>query len=371
MTAPRVRGRAVSLRRLIGYLARAGVYHLRSWRYHLRGWRHGFRAHYPAADRLADAFRALEHPGGCPNPPGRPGARRTGGWCERLLCKASLASGAALLLFAAVGLLIFTGRTAGAADVRRSAAAAEAAKTFAFGTRSVLVPVSGPTEETLQSGTVNLDTPAYRTRITTPAGRGFERIVFAHALFVRHLGVRRPGPWREIQLEQAAVIAPQLGAGQGIADPLAVLAVLRNSHGAKIVGYEQIGGVGATHFRLRSTLGAFLHAEHVTAPARLAGQPVILDVWLDSASRVLRARRLFVISGSPVKRLAITTDFIGYGRKVNLVMPPSTLHFYLKRLAAGAEDPLSTSVIGALLAGSSHPATPANEPLHTSSTVHR
>jgi hypothetical protein len=262
--------------------------------------------------------------------------------------------------------LVLIEHAAGAADVHRSAEAAEHAKTFTFESTSVLSFAGGPPQTATETGAIDLSPGERKYKVRITAGRtaaGFERIIFPHTLYIRHISTARPGPWREIPLAQPARIAPKLGGSSGISDPLGLLAVLRTSHGAtKLHGAPRVRGTPTTHFALRSTLGAFLSAESVTAPPSLAGATVHVDVWLDSDSRVLRAQRRFILPGPRRAQLLVTTEFAGYGLPVMISAPAPKLRSHRSlRLNPVAEDPLSASVLGALLFGSRHPATPTIE----------
>jgi hypothetical protein len=267
------------------------------------------------------------------------------------------------VIVAAALIIVLMVHSASASDVRHSAAAAEKAGTFTFTSSSVLTFINGTRETARQSGAVDLSVPGYRVQTTTSArATGFERIVFPHTLYVRPIGASHPGPWREITLVPAVEIAAKVGGSTGISDPLGLLAVLRHSHGAQKIGEQTIGRIDTTHFRLQTTLGPFLRDEGVTAPARVGSDPVTVDVWLNSASRVIRARRLFDLGAPRGARLLVATDFTGYGSIVGLRAPTHPLRSgVVERLNPVAADPLSASVLGALLNGSRHPATPTIE----------
>jgi len=267
------------------------------------------------------------------------------------------------VIVAAALIIVLMVHSANASDVRHSAGAAEKAGTFTFASSSILTFANGTRETARESGAVDLSVPGYRVQITTSArATGFERIVFPHTLYVRPIGASHPGPWREITLEPPVAIAAKVGGSAGISDPLGLLAVLRQSHGAQKIGEATIGRIETTHFRLQTTLGPFLRDEGVTAPARVASDPVTVDVWLDSASRVIRARRLFELGAPRGARLLVATEFTGYGADVRLRPPPAPIRTGVpERLNPVAADPLSASVLGALLNGSRHPATPTIE----------
>jgi hypothetical protein len=312
--------------------------------------------HYriPALDRLAEDFARLEA--------AEHGAEAL---AKRPLRLARLGAGGAAIAAIVAGIVIavLSIHSASASDVRRSAAAAEEAGTFRFTSISNLTFSNGSGERAQQTGAVDLNAPGYRVRITArPGATGFERIVLPHTLYVRHVGGRRPAPWREIMLSPAVAIAAKVGAGEGIADPLGLLAVLRESHGAQNIGQQTLGGVATMRFRLRTTLGPFLRTEGISAPAEIARDPVNVEVWLDSASRVIRAQRLFYLRGRRDARLSITTNFSDYGADVGLQPTAAPIRTgNVERLNPVAADPLTATVLAALLNGSRHPATPTVE----------
>jgi hypothetical protein len=309
---------------------------------------------YPALDRLAPEFeRAAAALDASAKPPPQPRQR----W--RLQAGAGLVA----IIAVSIALVVLAVHSAHASDVRRAALAAEEAGTFRFTTSSDLTFSNGSSERAEQTGAVDLNAPGYRVRITTsPLGTGFERIVLPHTLYVRHVGGRRPVPWREIVLSPAAAIAAKVGGGEGIADPLGLLAVLRDSHGARNIGQQTLGGVDTTRFRLQTTLGPFLRAEGISAPAEIARDPVNVEVWLDSASRVIRAQRLFYLRGQRAAQLSITTNFTDYGADVGLRPSAAPIRTgNVERLNPVAADPLTATVLAALLNGSRHPATPTVE----------
>jgi hypothetical protein len=317
--------------------------------------RNGLGHRYPALDRLAPEF---ERVAAALDASAKPPSQRRRRW--RLQAGAGLVA----IMGVSIALVALMVHSAGASDVRRSAAAAEKAGTFTFLSTSELTFSSGARQTARQTGAVDLNVPGYRLRISEGAdGAGFERLVFPRTLFVRHVGRRHPGPWREVALSPPVEIAPKVGGSGGISDPLGLLAVLRDSNGARQIGHEEIEGISTTHFRLQTTLGRFLRDEGVTAPARLSSDLVTVDVWLDSASRVIRAQRLFDLGIQRGARLLVTTDFAGYGSIVGLHPPQHPLRSgVVERLNPVAADPLSASVLAALLNGSRHPATPTIEP---------
>jgi hypothetical protein len=320
----------------------------------------------PTLIELGEEFERLEReqltPDSQPARRRRVPSRRAPSW----RAAGALATGVALLI--AVLALALTQRPSRAqADVRGAAAAAEKARTFSFDSTSVL-SIAGQSDQTAEeTGVVDLAKPGYRVRIVSGSmGRGFERIVLTHALYVQPFRADRAFAWAGVRLRPAAVIAPKAGGSSSVADPLGLLEVLSESKGAVRVGTQQIDGVPTTHYRLRSTLGAFLLAqgEHLNSSA--ANSPVVINVWLDDANEVRLASRLFILDGAPQARLLVTTSFDAYGAPVTLNVPPGVALPVVESLNRVAGDPVSASLLVALKLRSRHPATPAIHPQHNS-----
>ncbi len=309
----------------------------------------------PTLIDLGEEFERLEREQHMPASP----RRRTPSW--RLA--GSLAVLAALTVAIVALLAQHTPRAQ--ADVRGAAAAAEKARTFTFRSTSVLsVPGGGEGQQAEETGMVDLAKPGYRVRIVSggSAGRGFERIVLTHALYVQPFRADRTFAWAGVRLRPAAVIAPKTGGSSGVADPLGLLAVLSKSRNAVRVGAQEIEGVATVHYRLRSTVGEFLREQGQSVDSLAARSPVVIDVWLDSQNRVLLAKRLFVLGGAHPLRLLVTTSFTGYGEPVALSVPKGVSLVVSEPLNRVAGDPLSASLLVALKLRSRHPATPAIRP---------
>jgi hypothetical protein len=280
---------------------------------------------------------------------------------------ASALTAVAALLIAVLAFALTQRPSRAQADVRGAAAAAEKARTFSFISTSVL-SIAGQSDQTAdETGVVDLTKPGYRVRIVSgDRNRGFERIVFTHALYVQPFRADRAFAWAGVRLRPAAVIAPKAGGSSSVADPLGLLEVLSESKGAVRVGTQQIDGTPTTHYRLRSTLGAFLRAQGEHLDSSAASSPVVINVWLDGANQVLLASRLFILDGVRQARLLVTTSFDAYGAPVVLNVPPGVPLPVAESLNRVAGDPVSASLLVALKLRSRHPATPAVHPQHHS-----
>jgi hypothetical protein len=302
----------------------------------------------PTLISLGEDFQRLEQQERMPAP--RPPARSGRGW--------RTASAFALVaVLVAVLAVALTGHPSRAlADVRDAAAAAERAKTFVFHSTSVLSVAGAKPEVTSETGAIDLATPGYRVRVAAPgSGTGFERIVFPHALYVQPFEAEKRYPWAGVRLRPTAVIAPTMQGGRSVDDPLGLLAVLSQSRGAVRVGSQRIDGVETTHYRLRSTLGAFLRAQEQASP-------VIIDVWLDGADQVLLASREFLLGGPRRVQLQIRTSFTGYGAPVTLSAPRGVSLEVTESLNSAAKDVVGANVLDAVRNQSRHPATPDVHP---------
>jgi hypothetical protein len=284
---------------------------------------------------------------------------------RRRRVRLQVVSGLTLLILTAgvLGILFTQHAPRALADVTDAAAAAEKAKTFGFDSKSVFKFADGSSQSAEEAGTVDFVTPAYRARIDSGAGSGgFERVVFAHALYERRVGPHASPAWIGVHLQPRAVIAPVAGASSGVADPLGLLDVLSRGNRAMRVGRQQIDGVQTLHYRLRSTLGEFLRAQGQKASPTQAATPVVIDVWLDDANRVRLASRLFLLDGhghGGAEQLLITTSFSGYGAPVRLRAPAGVRLVGTQPLNPVADDAVSANLGGQLAQHSRHPATPA------------
>jgi hypothetical protein len=267
--------------------------------------------------------------------------------------------GAVVVVTATIGLVIAGQRTSRAlAAPNQGAAAAERAGSFAFETRSELRIAGRSGQLSLVDGEVDLLRPGFRVRIQSGAERsGFERIVFPTAVYVRHLSRHWSRPWFGARLSPPAQITARVGSSGGLGDPLGLLAVLAKTGRAQPLGVEQIDGESSEHYRLQLTLGAFLAAERQPAQPAIASVPVTVDVWQNSANRVLRAVRTFQLRSHHGDRLVVQTDFSRYGQATAIEAPHGVALVGSQRLSPLADDPLGASVLSAITFGTEHTTT--------------
>jgi len=311
-------------------------------------------------EALAWAQLEQEQAGQAAPAPRRPG--RFPGRARGRLLPVGAAVGV-VILAVVFALLQLHGTSRALADPARGAAAAERERTFRFSSRSELLFADGRSRLSLAQGEVDLAIPAFRVRVDSgPGSSGFERVVFPGAVYARPLTPAAARPWLGAHLSPTAQITPRAASGEGIGDPLGLLALLSKSHGARLVGTERVAGEIARHYRLHSTLGAFLLLERRHALTRIAAIPVTIDVWQDDANRVLRATRDFALGGPRRERLNVETDFFAYGQPTAISVPAGVALIGSQRLSPLAGDPLASGALSALTFGAEHPATAAHSP---------
>ncbi len=264
---------------------------------------------------------------------------------QRMGAVVSAASALGVVLF----LVVASGHHVGTASagVNQAATAAERAGTLTFRSTTSLTVVGGESETVLERGAIDFRVGSYR--ILVASGRhtpGLERVVVPGALYVKQTGALLATAWQGVRLQHQPLLA--LG-GRGVADPLGLLHVLRESHGAVRIGVQRIGGVATVHYRLTTTLAAFLalhNEQSVVGAAREVG--AVVDVWIDHANRIRRADRLFVRNGSHQARLLITTSFSDYGTPVSIHAPAGVQLVGTQGPTGPVSEPLSASVLSLL-----------------------
>jgi len=249
--------------------------------------------------------------------------------------------------------------TSGAlADPTKAAAAADRAGSFAFITRSELFAAGSPAALSTTHGVVSLKgSGAFKVRVMSPPGVGFERVVVSHAMYVRVVDARGERAWVGVHLKPAVRVSTEAGSSGGLGDPLSLLSGLAHSHDARRESTAIVDGRDTRHYVLTLPLDALL-ARGTTAPASLRSIPVRIDVWQASDQQLVRAIRTYDIGGPRHLRLTIWTDFRGYGRPAVIKVPRHTPLVGYQPPNATADDPLGESVLGSLAAGRGHSANP-------------
>lgn len=321
-----------------------------------------FRRREEAEDE-AFAWAQLEQEQAGQAAPPPPGPGRFRGRARRRLLPVSAAVG--LVILAVVfAVLQLRGTPRALADPSQAAAAAQSAGTFTFTTVSELRFVRSPSTVSRTKGEVDLvGQGAFKVRVQSGLGVGFERVVFPRAVYFRGIGRHGARAWLGAHLVPPASITVHTPSGGGFGDPLGLLAVLAKTRHAQRVGVDRVRGELTQHYRVQLTLGAFLAAEGQAAQPTVASLPVTVDVWQDSENQLLRAVRTFHLPARSGEQLVVRSEFGRYGAPTAIRAPAGVTLVGSQRLSPLADDPLGASILGAVTFGTEHSATALPSPV--------
>ncbi len=229
--------------------------------------------------------------------------------------------------------------------INRAPAAAAQARSVRFSS-TLEVAVNGHQLQRLtEEGALNFANGDYETALRLGRGRTDRRKVgnVFYAL-QRGPGDLEGGVWRAFRGAAGSASPP---GGGTLIDPQVVFGVLAGARSpVTVVGHEQLGGAPTTHYRLSTTLNAFLAAE--ASPFRNSRHyqtvSATLDVWLDERGRPTRVEATF--SGDSrvgAATMAMVLEFREYGAPVTVHAPSkATLSRRTDRTAIGplGGDPL-------------------------------
>jgi hypothetical protein len=196
-------------------------------------------------------------------------------------------------------------------------------------------------------GELNFVTGDYATTLSL-AGERFDRRRVGDTFYGRqqHAHERTASErWHAVHVEQEPDGFDRVPGGYTLVDPQVVFRVLAGSHSpVTLVGHQQLAGARTTHYRLSTTLAAFLSAEGdpVGDLAQYETVQATVDVWLDTKDRPRQVQDSFAAAA----RLGTATmtsviDFANYGEPVT-VRPPAAADVSRRSAASTAllGDPL-------------------------------
>jgi hypothetical protein len=177
-------------------------------------------------------------------------------------------------------------------------------------------------------GELDFVTGDYATTLSL-AGERFDRRRVGDTFYGRQLHTHERTAserWHAVHVEQEPDGFDRVPGGYTLIDPQVVFRVLAGSRSAVTrVGRQEIAGAQTTHYRLSTSLAAFLSAEGgpVSDLARYETVQATVDVWLDAKDRPRRVQASFAGS-APLGPANMTSviDFADYGEPVT-VRPPS------------------------------------------------
>lgn len=181
-----------------------------------------------------------------------------------------------------------------------------------------------------EAGELDFMTGDYATTLSL-TGESIDRRRVGDVFYGRQLhahGRASSERWHAVHIEQAPDGFDRVPGGYTLIDPQVVFRVLAGSHFAVTrVGQQEIAGAHTTHYRLSTSLAAFLSAEGgpVDDLAKYETVQATVDVWLDAKDRPRRVQASFEGPG----RLGTATmtsviDFANYGEPVTVRPPAAT-----------------------------------------------
>lgn len=292
----------------------------------------------PALERFGEQLREAER---AQTPAGsRPPQRR----------RPAAARGAAVIAVLAllVGVLEIVAPAGALSPVNHAPAAAMRSRSVQFAS-SLQVSLNGRTlTHSTEVGKLNFATGDYATTLSL-AGERFDRRRVGDMFYGRELHAHERASserWHAVHVEASPGGSNPAPGGYTLVDPQVVFRVLAGSHSAVTqIGHQELAGVQTTHYRLSTSLAAFLSAEGVPVSRLEQYQTVqaTLDVWLDAMDRPRRIQASFAGAARLGGEATMTTviDFAGYGAPVT-VRPPAAFAGSRRSAAAAAlvGDPL-------------------------------
>ena len=233
----------------------------------------------------------------------------------------------AFLLACAVALDV-VGPAGALSIINRAPAAAVASSSVRFHSTISVLAGGRPSQQFTESGAINFRTGDYSTTLALGLGGGLiERRTYGGTFYITQVpataarSARRH--WLALRLAggQRATFAsaPERDA---FTDPPVLFRAMAGTHArAIVIRHEDIAGVASTHYRLTTSLAAFLRAAYPAEPepARLASVRGQFDVRLDRRGRPTQVQETFA-GGSGSDRALISTRIIfsDYGAPVSV-----------------------------------------------------
>jgi hypothetical protein len=240
----------------------------------------------------------------------------------------SARAGAAVAVFVLLAAVLVVVPAGALSPVNHAPAAARQSGSVQFDS-TLQVSLNGRTlTHFTEVGELDFVTGDYATTLSL-SGEHFDRRRVGNTFYGRQLHAHEriaSERWHAVHVEQEPDGFDRVPGGYTLIDPQVVFRVLAGSHSPVTrVGRQEVAGTQTTHYRLSTSLAAFLSAEGGPV-GELAQYETVLatvDVWLDAKGRPRRVRASFA---GPARLGAATMtsviDFAGYGEPVT-VHPPS------------------------------------------------
>jgi hypothetical protein len=151
----------------------------------------------------------------------------------------------------------------------------------------------------------------------------------SYPLLAKANGVANPKPWIQINATEFGMTGEQIAASQG-ADPSQGLQYLKGlGSEAKVVGPEQVDGVGTTHYSSAVSLAALTKtatpAQMIQIKEVFGDKPVLpVDIWVDAQGRARRFDLSITTKLTGVQMsMKSSYKFGKFGEPVSISAPPA------------------------------------------------
>jgi hypothetical protein len=290
----------------------------------------------PALERFGEQLRETE----------RAQTRAAGRAPQRRRASSARAGAVIVVLALLAGVLEVVAPAGALSPVNHAPAAAMQSRSVQFDS-SLQVSLNGRTlTHFTEVGELDFVTGDYTTTLSL-TGERVDRRRVGDVFYGRQLHAHERASnegWHAVHVERASD-GVRVPGGYTLVDPQVVFRVLAGSHSAVTrVGQQELAGAQTTHYRLATSLAAFLSAEGgpVGNLAQYETVQATVDVWLDAKDRPRRVQASF----ADAARLGTATmtsviDFANYGEPVT-VRPPSETDVSRRSAASTAllADPL-------------------------------
>jgi hypothetical protein len=296
----------------------------------------------PGLERLGEQFRELE--GSDPDP--------SRGRRHRIPTFARPAA-ALLATVALVAVALEVVSPAGALSPVNHAPAAAARSRFVRFSSSLDVSESGNASRRFtERGALDLATGDFDATLSPVGGaRSIERRRVGDVFYTaatRLNGSARNARWHAIRLGRGGRSFAE-GRAFSLIDPQIVFRVMSAARSpVSKLGQDTIAGTPTTHYRLSTSLAAFLTAERTRILNRSSYRTVdaTLDVWLDLRGRPRRVQASFTAPRSRAESMTARIDFERYGAPVEVRTPARAV--FSTRTASEQSGPLGGDPVAAL-----------------------
>ncbi len=140
-------------------------------------------------------------------------------------------------------------------------------------------------------------------------------------VYMKGAGLGAPeGKWLKIDTKDSSGANNPLSSLLSLADPENAIKLLDDPKEFKLIGAEDVDGVGANHYQI--TLDSATYAKNLNLPEIASALPpeLTFDMWVDAENRPVKMHQEIEVSGQSSTTDVLYTD---YGTDVNIEAPPA------------------------------------------------